>query len=597
MNVNGDSSLPLLPAPSRLEHTSGAPFLLTPITPLRCQAACAQEAEQLAELLRNGLGWCGRVEHDQPEPEPGPPLQAGGEPTGDALPALRLDLDEQIPGGPEAYALSARADGLELRGASPSGVLQGVRTLLQLLPRRVMAADGATWAACPPTGAQDGRAVDEAPGEAGVLARIPPLSIEDAPRFGHRGLMLDVARSFLGVEDVCAIVEAAGRYKINVLHLHLVDDQGWRLEITNEGRAEGDTIDYTRLTAVSGRTAVSAEGYGQRPGVGGFYTREDYRRILDFCRSRHVEVIPEIDLPGHAGAALHAIPELCTPGSSYAGTPQAPTAPADGSTEVGRSYLDPHSPATLVFLRHVLTQVAGLDPHGRTIHLGGDEPYAMAHRYGAQEGSPYAGLLAAAQEMVRELGREPMGWNEAVSAGPRGILQVWNPEPQVARALRQAVGQGSRLVMSPVTHAYVDLKYDPSSPLGLTWAGSLEVPQARSWDPARILEGVGAEAIDGVEATLWGETVRSRQDAEWLLFPRLLALAEVGWCIEPFPAAGGQDAAAPGRSLEDFLARCAAHGPRLAAAGTRFHATSTVPWGQYGPFPRQELHPESEVHL
>ncbi|MDO4242531.1 MAG: family 20 glycosylhydrolase [Actinomyces sp.] len=564
----------ILPRPRLLRPADGV-LELRRLTPLLCAHGAEPAAEWLAQRLRDGLGW-GAGADLLPLRGPGP----------EGL-ALRLLLDPAVSGGPEDYRLTINASGVEVRGAGPRGVLHGVRSLLALLPPRALAVDGASW-----SGAPQGRDP--------VLARLPHLVIEDGPRLAYRGLMLDVARSFLPVADVCAIVEAAALAKINVLHLHLVDDQGWRLEITNEGRHPEDTIDYTALTRISGGTAVDGGGYGGRPGRTGWYTQADYRRIVAFCRSRGVEVVPEIDVPGHVGAALHAVPELCTPGSSHAASPLEPVAPADGSTAVGRSYLDPASAATRRFLHHVLGQVAALDPAGERIHLGGDEPWAMAERYGIGPGSPYAELLTHAQQIVSGLGREPMGWNEAVSAGGgAGILQLWHAGPQERAALVRAAQEGARLVMSPATRTYLDQKYDPSSPIGLTWAGAIDVPAARDWDPDVELDNLPPTALLGVEAPLWSETVRSRADAEWLIFPRLLATAEVGWS----PAPRGARPQEPGKTRVSgktgettaFLRRCAAWGPRMAVMGTAFHRAASVPWAAFGPVDGEGLPGDEET--
>ncbi|WP_250707905.1 family 20 glycosylhydrolase, partial [Actinomyces sp. 217892] len=256
---------------------------------------------------------------------------------------------------------------------------------------------------------------------------------------------------------------------------------------------------------------------------------------------------------------------------------------------VGFSYLDPRAPATRAFLRHVLTQVMDLDPEGRRVHLGGDEPWAMAERYGIGPGSAYAELLTWACEVVRERGRVPVGWNEAWSAQPVGPapeeagtppqLQVWDVRGQeAAEGQRLAVQQGARLIMSPCKHAYLDMAWDAQAPLGLDWAGVLDLGAARDWDPAGLLEGVGEPGIEGVEATLWAETARGVEDVEALLLPRLLGTAEVGWC-RALPE--GPDGRA--RALDGFMRRCAAHGARMRAAGTHFVLVPGVPWREAGP--------------
>lgn len=560
----------LLPAPRDLRTGEGV-YRLTPSTPLLHSPGAEDAAALLASRLRDGLGWEGAARALEAREAAvfgeGSASAAAGEGAdrargrdGDDA-GMRLLLDPQAAMGEEDYLLSVRADGVILSAAAPRGLLHAVSTLLQLLPPRVAAPDGAQW------GRPDG--------EGDPLASLPLVRIEDGPRYAYRGLMLDVARSFLSVEEICAIVEAACAIKLNVLHLHLVDDQGWRIEITNEGRQDDDDIDYTALTRVSGATAVDAPGFTGRPGIAGWYSQEDYRTIVSFCRARGVEVIPEIDLPGHVGAALHAIPQLCTPGSSWPATEQHPTAPRRGCLGVGQTYLDPGAPATYRFLRHVLGQVARLDPQGRHLHLGGDEPWEMGERYGIGPDSAYARILCEACDIVRELGRRPVGWNECWSAAPGHItLQVWDVRgDQARRGVAQAVEQGAGLIMSPGQHAYLDQKWDPHAPLGLTWARTIDVPTARDWDPAEQA-GEGGCSVLGVEAPLWSETVRGRREAELLLFPRLAAIAEVGWC-RALPA--GDDEARRA-AIDAFLSRVAHLGPRLACAGTTFHLSPEVPW-------------------
>lgn len=529
----------LLPLPSQYETEGTEYFVLKAQQPVVFSPGCESEARQLADYLQTGLGISAQLESHVP----GTNLPRG---------AMCLEIEQDRVPGAEGYTLTVSAEAVRLCGQSATGVFRGIQTLLQLFPSQIHAPKGATW---------------NSPRHPADFPQLPACKIVDVPRFAHRGLMLDVARSFLSVAEVCAIVEHASRYKLNVLHLHLVDDQGWRLEITNEGRAAQDTIDYTQLTQVSGQTAVAEGGYGYEPGRTGFYTQQEYREILEFCRARHIEVIPEIDVPGHTGAALAAIPQLCTPGSSHTATPQQPTAPIDYSTAVGRSYLDPHSEQTLVFLRHVLRQVVQLDARGSKIHLGGDEPHAMIARYGRRSDGPYAQLVQQAKEIVRSLGRQPVGWNEYLNAGSQDgdVVQYWYADDVGQQAVTQAARAGAQVILSPGNTTYLDQKYDSSSPIGLTWAGAFDVPAARDWDPEAVIAGLPADSILGVEAPLWSETVRGQQQAEWLIFPRLLATAEVGWSVCP-------------QAAESFLHRCALQGPRLAAGGVNFFPTPAVPW-------------------
>lgn len=225
-------------------------------------------------------------------------------------------------GNPEAYRVEVTPEAVKVSAASGHGLFNATQTLRQLLPAAIEAD--------------------------GVLAdwHIPGGTVVDWPQYSYRGLMIDVARSFLTVEEMKQIIDAAAWVKVSGLHLHLSDDQGWRIKITNDGRVEDDTIDYTRLTEVSGATAMTERGYDDEKGRTGFYTQGDYREIVAYAQARHITVIPEIDLPGHTIGALAAIPELNTPGSSHEATAEQPLCPPDGSADVGHSYLDPHSEHT-----------------------------------------------------------------------------------------------------------------------------------------------------------------------------------------------------------------------------------------------------------
>jgi hexosaminidase len=301
------------------------------------------------------------------------------------------------------------------------------------------------------------------------------------PRFEWRGAMLDVARHFFSVEDVQQFIDAIERLRLNRLHLHLTDDQGWRLEI------------------------------GSRPkltGGGPFYTQQDYRRLVAYGAERGVVLVPEIDVPGHVNAALVAYPELAPRGYD----PQPYT-----GTDVGFSTLDVENEETYRFLDDVIGEVAALTP-GPYVHIGGDESDATPH-------DGYVAFVERALAVVRAHGKQPVGWEEVaqVDLPPGTIVQHWK-DPGLAR---EAVRKGAKVVMSPATRAYLDMKYDATTRLGTTWAGYVSVDDAASWDPATLVDGVGEEDVLGVEGCLWTETIETYADIEEMAFPRLDALAKI----------------------------------------------------------------------
>jgi hexosaminidase len=414
-------------------------------------------------------------------PAPASLQPLAGEPYRGELPAGELSGS----GEPESYRVDVRADGVSLTAPDAAGLFRGAQTLEQLRE------DGA----------------------------IAPVRIEDRPRFAWRGVMLDVARHFFGVADVKRYLDLAALYKLNVLHLHLTDDQGWRLS----------SDAWPRLTEVGATTQVGG-------GAGGFYSRDDYAEIVRYASERFITIVPELDVPGHTNAALLAYPEL--------GDGTAP-APEIGIHSPGRS-LNVSAPAVLRFLDDVVGELAALTP-GPYIHLGADEVQGMAP-------DDYAAFLQAAAEIVARHGKTMIGWEEVATAPlPKGVIvQHWT-DPKLMRA---AADQGAPLIMSPAPHTYLDQKYDDGTELGLSWAGNVDVRDAYDWDPG--------DGVLGVEAALWTETVEDFDAVAYMTLPRLPAVAEVGWSQE--------------RDWEGFRQRLATHGPRWEALGLTYHRSAQVPW-------------------
>lgn len=410
---------------------------------------------------------------------------------------LSLVAEESL--GEEGYELSVTPHSIQLRANCAAGLFYGAQTLRQLLPTR----------------------------SSGSLT-LPAVSIRDIPRFAWRGAMLDVARHFFGMEDVKRYIDLISHYKMNRLHLHLSDDQGWRIEIKS----------WPRLTEVGGSTQVGGNG-------GGYYTQEQYREIVEYARSRYITIVPEIDTPGHTNAAL----------ASYAALNSSEEAPPlyEGR-QVGFSTLWINSEITYKFLDDVIRELAALTP-APYIHIGGDEAHSTP------EGD-YKYFIRRVQEVVASHGKTAVGWDEIGEAEllPGTIAQHW-----VGAGYQSAKGQGAKIILSPANKTYLDMKYDASSPLGLDWAGLISVKDAYDWEPGSYMEGLEERDILGLEAPLWTETILTMRDIEYMAFPRLPGIAELAWSPK-------------GQSWEEYRRRLATHGERMQAMGINFFRSPDVEW-------------------
>jgi hexosaminidase len=419
---------------------------------------------------------------------------------GSAPAPIALELGGPARLGDEGYELTVAPSGVRLVAHAPAGLFYGVQTIRQLLGGR----------------------------------RIPAVRIRDRPRFGWRGAMLDVARHFRPVRDVKRFVDLMALYKLNRLHLHLSDDQGWRIAISS----------WPRLATHGGSTQVGG-------GKGGWYTARQYSDLVRYAAARHVEVVPEVDMPGHVHAALSSYPKLACDGKAT---------PLYTGIEVGFSTLCVDKPLTYDFVSDVVGELARLTP-GPFIHIGGDEATAT-------KPADYVKFVRRVEEIVRSYGKRMIGWEEIgrVKLHRSTVVQHWNLDAGQTALAARAAARGAKVIMSPAAHAYLDMKYDSSTQLGLHWAGYTSVRDAYAWEPTRQVPGVGAASVLGVEAPLWSETVRSMADAEYLAFPRLIGIAEIGW--SPMR----------GRSWADYRTRLGAQGPLLRALGVNFYRSPEIPW-------------------
>ncbi|HEX6686402.1 MAG TPA: beta-N-acetylhexosaminidase [Candidatus Limnocylindrales bacterium] len=492
--ANEVSFTAVVPVPVSSFPTPGISHEITGSTTIFADPGANGIATELATKLRAATGF--------PLPVQAAPSIGGG---------IQLLLNGAPPSvGAQGYRLDVTAEAIVIRAHQPAGLFAGVQTLRQLLP---VAAEATT----PQPGPWP----------------VPGGAIVDHPRFAYRGAMLDVARHFFTVAQVKRYIDQLVLYKVNHLHLHLSDDQGWRLAIDS----------WPRLTTVGGSTAVGGD-------PGGYYTKADYTEIVNYAAARYVTIVPEIDMPGHTNAALASYAELNCDGkapSLYTGM------------RVGFSSLCVPLERTYTFVGDVVRELAALTP-GPYLHIGGDEAHSTTP-------AEYATFLNRVQGIVAAHGKTVIGWQEVVNADelPSTVAQYWW-KTGTNDVVAQAAARGTRIIMSPANKAYLDMKYRNSTRLGLKWAGLIEVQTAYEWDPATYLTGVGEASILGVEAPLWSETIRTSADIEYMAFPRLPALMELAWSP---------------RSTHDWVSfqqRLAAQGPRWRVMGMNYFSSPQVNW-------------------
>ncbi len=486
---------PVVPKPTTMRTVAGQAFRLAPDTTISLRTSdpgARGAATALADLLRASTGY---------------PLPIVEHPYGAAHRTIQLKLVSSDELGAEGYRLDVTHGAATIRAHRPAGLFYGVQTLRQLLPASV-----------------EKRSVQPGPWT------VRRVHVTDEPRFAWRGAMLDVARHFFSVSEVERYLDLMSMYKMNVLHLHLADDQGWRIQIPG----------WPRLTSYGGSTEVGG-------GPGGYYTTQDFESLVAYAGARHITIVPEIDMPSHINAALASYPELNCDGV-------AP--PLYTGTDVGFSSFCIDKPVTYRFIDDVVTELARISPSSY-IHLGGDEAHSTSH-------DDYVTFENRVSKIVAAHDLTMVGWEEIATADPSGptVAQHWWT-PADARA---AVAKGMKLVMSPADKAYIDMKYDANTRLGLDWAGYTSVRESYEWDPGTWVTGVPESAVLGVEAALWSETLENIDDIEYLAFPRLPGIAELGW------------SQTPNRSWAEYRQRLGAQAPRWDALSVNYYRSPQVPW-------------------
>ncbi len=486
----------VVPAPVEAKST-GTSYTITEDTAIEIRTEEASNvAEYLAGLLRPSTGY-------------ELPIVDGPSSGPDGNISLRLDgASTEV--GDQGYRLTVNPSGVTIRANEPAGLFAGVQTFRQLLPPEV-----------------------EADSEQSADWEVSGAQIRDYPRFDYRGAHLDVARHFFDVDQVKQYIDYLAQYKINHLHLHLTDDQGWRIEIES----------WPKLTEIGASTEVGG-------GPGGYYTKEEYTELVEYAQDRFITVIPEIDMPGHTNAALASYAELNCDGERedlYTGT------------SVGFSSLCVDKEVTYEFVDDVIREVAELTP-GPYIHIGGDEAHVTTDE-------EYDHFMDRAVPIVQDHGKRPVGWHQVLGADPstETIAQYWYPG-QEASEVAAAAEEGHEIIASPASRAYLDMKYTEDTDLGLDWAGLTTVKDSYNWDPGSFIQGVDESAIMGPETALWSETLETIDDIEYMLFPRMPAVAELGWSPDIKT------------NWTQFRQRLAAQAPRWDIQDVNYYQSSQVPW-------------------
>jgi hexosaminidase len=449
--------------------------------------------------------------------------------------------------GDEGYRLTVNDRQIRLSANKPAGIFYGMQTLLQL---------------CPPEMESDSV-------RGGMVALVPAVDIMDRPRFGWRGLMLDVARHFFDKEQVKDFIDEMVRYKFNLLHLHLSDDDGWRIEIKS-------LPELTRKGAWSARRvgyygSFPAPGPDEKRDQGGFYTQEDVREIVAYAKERFVDILPEIDVPGHSLATVASYPELsCTPEAvNYSVRSGEKIRYWEDGRPIGLvdNTLCPANEKVYAFLDKVFGEIASLFPF-EYIHMGGDECAVnfweksdavkeLMRRQGLKTMEEVQGyFMKRVAGIIESKGRKAVGWDEIIDVGipPNSMIMSWRDTTGGIRASKM----GHAVVMTPKSHVYLDFMQGDRmiEPASFTITG---LKKTYSFDP--LPKSAVPALVKGAQGNLWTEQVYNVRHLQYMLWPRGMALAEAMW------------SPAEGKDWRDFQSRVENHFERLDGRNVRYSRT------------------------
>lgn len=497
---------PLIPQPTSYVVSSGK-FVLTKDTSIYVKGSSDSETnelknigELLAQVIRTSTGYSIKV-------------VKGDAQKGD-IQLTTVGGDSSL--GDEGYTLTTTADGVKVVAAKPAGVYRGSQTIRQLLPADI----------------EKSEIVSD------IEWNMPVSSITDSPRYDYRGTHLDVARHFRTVEEVKRHIDNIAQYKINVLHLHLTDDQGWRLEMKGGHTDENGVYEsYEKLITIGAQSSCNGD-------PGGYYTQEEYKDIVAYAAKRYIEIVPEFDMPGHTGAALASLDFLSPNGKPL----DAPTQDYD----VGKTTFDCKQEATYEFIEDMIKQMSELSP-SKYIHIGGDEAHSTSKE-------DYNYFMSRVTEIAKKYGKIPMGWQnyDQTEGTDNSVVQFWGTSTGASIA-----NPNMKILMSPANKAYLDMQYPTNGDWGLSWAGKISIQAGYEWDPTDY-KNFNQDNIIGIEAPLWSETINSVEGLDHLAFPRMLGYAEIGW------------SAKENRNWDNYKERLVAHAERLTNEGIGFYRDPQV---------------------
>ena len=486
-----NASLPVIPAPEKYTAGEGT-FRFTQ------QTTFGVENEAQLEIIANFISKFGN--------------SAGYIPTvsiGNSNADVVLQTEPSLPH--EAYKLNVSSSKITISASGEAGFFYALQTIRQLLPSTI---EGDTL-------------------NSNMICEIPAMEISDTPRFEYRGVMLDVSRCFIPKKNIMKIIDAASMLKINKLHLHLVDDNGWRIEIKK----------YPRLTQVGAWRAYREEAFPDRKNsqpeeevpVGGYYTQDDIREIVKYAAARQIEVIPEIEMPAHTVSSLAAYPQLACPVvTDYIGV-----LPGAGGKATRIVYCAGND-SVFSFLEDVLDEVIELFP-SRYIHLGGDEASKeywskcpkcqkrMADEKIEHVEELQSYFMTRMSNYVKSKGREVIGWDELTNSTLPDDVIIFGWQGYGDAALK-AAAQGHRFVMTPARVLYLIRYQGPQWFEPVTYFGNNTLKNVYDYEPVQDdWKPEYEQLLMGVQASMWTEFCTSAEDVEYMIFPRLLALADVAW--------------------------------------------------------------------
>jgi hexosaminidase len=518
-NVQAENATSIIPAPAQAEARAGQ-FELTAASRILAARDFKNEAQLLAARLRPATGFAVKIKSAKH------PMAAG-----DIL-LTTNGADAAL--GAEGYELSVTTNGVTICATTAAGIFYGEQSLLQLLPPEIFSTNSAH----------------------DIAWTIPCVEISDSPRFVWRGFMLDVSRHFFTKPEVEQVLDLMALYKLNTFHWHLVDDQGWRIQIKK----------YPKLTSISawrkdigfGLASNSATAYDQHGRYGGFYTQKQIREVVAYAAARHITIVPEIEMPGHSSAALTAYPQFACPDVNI-------VMPDKGGVFTGVYCAG--NDATFDFLKNVLAEVTQLFP-GKYIHIGGDEVdktnwkncsacQARIKSEGLKnEKELQAYFIRRIEKIVNADGKNLIGWSEIREGGlaPSAALMDW------IGGGAESAASGHDVVMTPTKYCYFD-HYQSTNHAAEPKAigGFLPLQRVYEFDPLpEKLAPENAAHVLGGQANLWTEYIPNLRQVEYMMFPRLGAEAEADWS----PKAA--------RNWEDFQTRTALNEKRLAALGVNY---------------------------